>query len=334
MEESNNKKPTWLEQIFSVKGLLIGVALLMGYWIFFDKSEEKADFSNMVGVGQAINSETAQKLNIDLSEYLDPQIVPAIVEESLKTVAQSGAQEQAFMQGFINEVSTRLQSVSTIDLNADGIPDPLLVIPKQVAEGAEHMTLSIRVPDFSEVKTLPEGTDQEAWKDIAENKSLEIMTASAVKSKNNELTVQAAANPQTYSSHPPYYSHHSSIGSMFMTAMMVNWMMTPRMYPYGGYGMPPQTSNIQRNQTSNYSKASGTNTPAQSASGKSIASNQFSKIKPTAMNQVRSSEFKKQSKSTVRSGAFGRSINKPQVQQSRRATPSRSSRRSFGRRRR
>ena len=336
MQESN--KPKWLGQIFSTKGLLVGIALLMGYWIFFDNSSETTDFSNMVGVGQAINSETAKKLNVDLSQYLDPQIVPAIVEESLKTVAQSGATEQAFMQGFINEVSTRLQNVSTIDLNADDIADPLLVVPKQVAEGGEHMTLSIRVPDFSQVQTLPESTDQDAWKDIAENKSLEIMTASAVKSKEDQLTVQAAANPQTYPSHPPYYSHHSSLGSMLMTAMMVNWMMTPRMYPmYGGYGMPPrQVADVQRNRTSSsYSKATGTSNPAKTTSGTSIASNQFSKIKPTAMNQVRSSEFKKRSaQSSVRSGGFGRSVQKPQVQQSRRSTPQRTTRRSFGRRRR
>ncbi len=336
MQESNNKdnQPKWLKEIFSVKGLLVGVILLMGYWIFFDNSKETTDFSNLVGVGQAINSETAKQLNVDLSQYLDPQIVPAIVEESLKNVAQSGATEDAFVQGFVNEVSARLQSVSTIDLNADGIADPLLVIPKQVAEGGEHMTLSIRVPDFSEVKTLPEGTDQQAWQDIADNKSLEIMTASAVKSQADQMTVQAAANPQTYPSHPPYYS--SSFGSVFMTAMMVNWMMTPRVYPmYGGYGAPPrQVSDVQRNRASNssqYNRSTGTSNAARTASGQSIASNKFSKIKPTAMNQVRSSEFRKRSQSSVRSGGFGRSVQKPQVRQSRRST---APRRSFGRRRR
>ena len=70
-----------------------------------------------------------------------------------------------------------------------------------------------------EVSSLPNGSDQNASRDIAENKSIEIMTASAVKSAGiNDHAVgyqpvkmyQSAGIP-----YPPYYSTGPSLSSIF-----------------------------------------------------------------------------------------------------------------------
>ena len=71
-----------MKQLFSTQGLLTIVALLGIYWVFFgeDKQESRrmASFGNaVIGVSNQLNPEALAKLGVDLSENLDPQIVPA-----------------------------------------------------------------------------------------------------------------------------------------------------------------------------------------------------------------------------------------------------------------
>ena len=73
-------------------------------------------------------------------------------------------------------------------------------MPQTETGDSDFMVFSILIPDPSEVSVLPSGSDQEAWRDIAENKSIEIMTASVVRGSEDQLTMQSSPNPQMYQS--------------------------------------------------------------------------------------------------------------------------------------
>ncbi len=344
-----------IRNIFSTKGLLVIIGLLIVYWVFFkgDSKEEQAVYQppkSVVGVSNVLNQEAIEKLGVDLTEHLDPKLIPALVEQSMKEAVDSGAKENEFIQVLVSKASNKIQEMSTIDLNNDGFSDPVLVIPQNVTEGQEHMLLSIRVPDPAEVSILPAGSDQEAWADIAQNKSIEVMTTAAIKESDQNMVIQSSPNPQMYASHPPYYHHYPSFTSILMTSMMLN-MLAPRfMGPgmFGGYGYAPtQTTVIRQNRdgtSSNLKQANGSNTAAKSANGQSIASNNFKKVPPKSMNQIKTSQFKaRNSQRAAGAGGFGKSqaaaaTQKPAASPSRKSFSNQrkssgsfgSSRRSFG----
>ena len=345
--------------IFSTKGILIAIVLLMGYWIFFKGDKQEQQFFSqsqrtIVGVSDTLNQEAIEQLGVDLTEHLDPKIVPALVEEAMKEMVNSGAREQEFAQTLVTRVSNKIRNISTIDLNNDGIADPVLVVPQSVSEDSENLVLSIRVPDPAEVKTLPEGSDQEAWVDIAENKSIEIMSTAAIKENDQNMVIQTAPNQELYSGHhQPYYHHHTSFSSILMTSMMLNWMFTPRYFGtgIGGYGYAPRTTTVvrQNRSTSNLKQASASSTAAKNSKGQSIASTS-KKVPAKSLNQIKSTQYKaRNAQRTSRSGGFGRSSSSVSTQRataprksfrssssSRRSGFGRSTRRSFrgfGRRR-
>ncbi len=353
--ESKKQTNSIVSKIFSTQSILVAIFLVLAYWVFFggDSKEESnpavtSSGQPIVGVGNVVNADAAEQLGIDLTEQLDPKLIPSLVEQAMKETAEAGVSEEQFVQTLVTKVSTKLQQISLIDLNNDGLVDPLLVTPAQVSEGAEHLLLSIRVPDPAEVKQLPEGTDQEAWADIVENKSIELMSTAAVQEGGDNMTIQTSANPQTYPSHPPYYHHHTSLSSILLTSMMISWMMTPRYYPPMGYGghQATRVSTAQQNRNANTSSlksAQSSNTPAKTASGNSVASNNFKKVPPKSLNQIRTTQFRARNaaQGTNRTGGFGQArqssnnvqrpsgnVNKPQ------ATPQRTfkkpARRSYG----
>lgn len=328
-KENQENKGGFAQRLFSTQGLLIAMFLLMGYWIFFG-GDEKAEQSQgnlqsktemqdsskaIVGVSDSLNQEAIDRLGVDLTENLDPKLVPPLIEQAMKETAEAGLQGQEFVQAAMSNISNKIKDISSIDLNNDGIADPVLVVPQNISEGAEHMQLSIRVPDPAEVSSLPSGSDQKAWVDIADNKSIEVMTASAIKQDDQSMTIQSAPNPQVYSgSHPPYYHHYSPLSTMLMTSLMMNWMLAPSFYGaglgYGHYGGPARTtSSVSQNRsstTSNLKSARGSGSAALNSKGQSVAANNFKNVPPKSLNQIKSTQFRtRNAAGSTRTGGFG-----------------------------
>ena len=333
IKEKDENKQGVAQRLFSTQGLLIAIFLLMGYWIFFGgdekaeqpqssipaKTETQADASSqntIVGISDSLNQEAIDRLGVDLTEHLDPKLVPPLIEQAMKETAQAGVQAQEFVQAAMSNISNKIRDISSIDLNNDGFADPVLVVPQNVTDGAEHMVLSIRVPDPAAVSNLPAGSDQEAWVDIANNKSIEVMTASAIKQDDQSMTIQSAPNPQVYSgAHPPYYHHYSPLSTMLMTSLMMGWMMSPSFYGpglgYGHYGAPSRTtSSVSQNRAataSNLTSARGSNAAALNSKGQAVATNNFKQVPPKSLNQIKSTQFRsREGASAARTGGFGR----------------------------
>lgn len=358
MEKPNDQKEkSLIEKMFSSNGVLIFIAVLIVYWVFFKDSTPKspelsvspssssAVESNsrpIVGVSNVLNEEAIQRLGVDLTENLNPQLVPALVAEAMKETAQSGVSESAFTQAFVTTVSNKIKDISTIDLDNNGFADPILVIPQNYSEAAEQLQLSIRVPDPVTVTSLPEPSDQGAWSDIAENRSIEIMNVSAIKEGAEQLAMQAAPNPEMYQNTQPYYrSPGMSFSDVLLTSLMVNWLMGPRFYGPGfGYygGANPRTvQTVQRTRVSSTSglrSAQGTSTPLKTNSGRTVANNNFKTTSANSLRKIKTSQYQaRNTQKAVRSGGFGStsaSQNRPTTTRPTATKPRPSTQRSFG----
>ncbi|MBF0353123.1 MAG: hypothetical protein HQM11_18985 [SAR324 cluster bacterium] len=311
-----NQPNSFLNTLFSTKGLIIIALCLAGYWIFFGGDKEKKQLaydsdSPPIGISDNFSQEALDKLGVDLTQHLDPKLVPAMVADALKETSEAGVGEEEFVKVFISNLSNKIKNVSTIDLNEDGLADPVLIIPQDSSEGGDFLQLSIRVPDPSEVTSYPPSSDQDAWRDIVENKSIEIMTASAVKEDDNTMNAQAAANPQVYTGAPPYYHHHVGFGQILLTSMVMHSLFTPRFYGpsfYGGFSPPVPVTTVQSNRsavTSSTTPAQASNTAAKTSTGKSVSSNNFKQVPPKSLNQIKSTQFKAQNPGRT-AGGFGK----------------------------
>ncbi len=271
-----------------------------------------------IGVSDSLNQEALDRFGLDLSENLDPKIVPALMTDAVKETVEANVSEQDFLATLVSKISNKIRDISTIDLNGDGLADPVLVVPQVNDSGQDFLTFSILVPDPAEVKELPPGSDQDAWRDIAENKSVEVMTTSVIREGEDQVTVQSAPNPQMYQGpgYSPYYSATPSFGSMFLASMagsmMANWLFSPSYgYGYGGYNPGPsrQVTTVQSNRsayTSSLNNARPTSSAARTAGGQTVAANKFRPTSTSSLNQMKSTQFRAQSGS-ARSGGFGRS---------------------------
>jgi hypothetical protein len=347
----------WKAELLSWKGT-VGVVVLLGAgWLIFGGSEpdrnEVVNYSNSnvpIGVSDTLNKEAVNQLGVDLTDNLDPKLVPVVVAEAMKEVTEAGVSEADFIPSLVSKISNKISDISTIDLNADGLADPILVIPASASSDQEFIQFSIKVPDPAEVSELPPGSDQGAWRDIAENKSIEIMTTSATKNAKDELSMQSAPNPQMYNSSPAPYYHYSSpgLGSILMTSMMMSALFSPPFMGYGGYngGGPRNVSTVQ-SQRSGVTSSMASSSPSQStvknSKGQSVGQSNFKKIPPKSLNQVKTAQFRSKNNAAKanRSGGFGSAkkssssstVQKPRVSAPRRAMPRRRSG-GFGRRRR
>jgi len=350
-----------MKNLFSTDFLLVVIIILGAYWLFFedDQGQQNSYMSSNVpiGISDNFNQQAIEKLGLDLTENLDPRLIPDLMTEAMRVTVQSNPSEQDFLPTLVNRISNKIRDISTIDLNEDGIADPILVVPNQESSGTEYLVFSILVPDPAEITSLPPGSDQTAWRDIAENKSIEIMTTSAVKSAEDQMTVQSAPNPQMYQStgtpYPPYYSTGPSLSSIFLTSMaasmMTNWMFMPS-YGMGGYGnyysQPRAVSSIQQNRSaaaSSYGRANSSTSAAKTMGGTSVSANKFRSTSNKSMNQIKSSRYRSAKRKAAGTG-FGRTQTskrkapavRRQAPRSRSLfrTPSRRSFGGFGRRRR
>ena len=209
------------------------------------------------------------------------------------------------MPTLVSKISNKIRDVSTVDLNGDGIADPVLVIPQTESGDSDFLVFSILVPDPSEVSTLPSGSDNQAWRDIAENKSIEIMTASVVRSSGNELNMQSTPNPEVYQSattpYPPYYGAGYSMSSLFMTSMMMSMLFRPPFmwgggFGYGyGYSGPMAVSTVQNRRgatTTALRKADPSYSASKTAGGRSVSSNKFRSTSKKTLNNIKSTKFR------------------------------------------
>ena len=228
MSEKNNESPEWLEKLFSTQVILTAILILGIYWVFFGEDKSRGSSVSRytsqnipIGISDQLNPEAIEKLGIDLTDNLDPKLIPAITSEALRETTQANVSGDSFLPTLVSKISNKIRDVSTIDLNEEGIADPVLVVPQTKSGDSDFLVFSILVPDPSEVSTLPPGSDNQAWRDIAENKSIEIMTASVVRGSGNELNMQATPNPEMYQSagtpYPPYYVAGYSMTSLLMT---------------------------------------------------------------------------------------------------------------------
>jgi len=326
MGNKENEDPNVLEKLFSTQGILIAILILGLYWIFFgeNKSQESARFNYSsknipIGVSDQLNSEAIEKLGIDLTEHLDPKLIPAITSEALRETSLAKVSDEDFLPTLVSKISNKIRDISTIDLNQDGIADHVLIVPQTEKSGAEFLVISILVPDPSQVSVLPSGSDRIAWKDIAENKSIEVMTASVVRDSGDQMTMQSTPNPQMYQSagapYSPYYGSGYSMTSLFMTSMMMSMLFRPPYiwgggFGYGyGYGDPRTVSSVQNRRissTSKMKKASPAYSTAKTAGGKSVTSNKFRSTSKKSLNNIKTTKFRSANRKAS-GGGFGKS---------------------------
>jgi len=324
MANKENEPPNGLEKLFSTQGVLIAILILGFYWVFFgeDKSQESARYNYSsqnipIGVSNQLNAEAIEKLGIDLTEHLDPKLIAAITSEALRETSQAKVSDKEFLPTLVNKISNKVRNISTIDLNQDGMADHVLIVPQTEKGDADFLLFSILVPDPSQVGTLPSGSDQAAWKDIAENKSIEIMTASVVRGSGDEMTMQSTPNPEMYQSagapYAPYYSTGYSMTNLLMTSMMMSMLFRPPYiwgggYGYGyGYGGARAVSSIQNRRgasTSKMKKAAPSSSSAKTAGGKNVSSNKFRSTSNKSLNNIKSTKFRSANRKAS-GGGFG-----------------------------
>ena len=91
MSEKDNESPEWLEKLCSTQVILTAILILGIYWVFFgeDKSRDspvsRYTSQNIpIGISDQLNPEAIEKLGIDLTDNLDPKLIPAITSEALR----------------------------------------------------------------------------------------------------------------------------------------------------------------------------------------------------------------------------------------------------------
>ena len=345
MGKKDNKPSDGMEKLFSTQGILIAILILGLYWVFFgeDNNRESRGFNfttqNVpIGVSDQLNPEALEKLGINLTEHLDPKLIPAITSEAIRETTQENVSKDSFLPILVSKISNKIRDVSTIDLNEDGIADPVLIVPQTETGDSDFLVFSILVPDPDKVNVLPSGSDNGAWRDIAENKSIEIMTASVVRGSGDQMTMQSAPNPQMYQSagapYPPYYGTGYSMTNLFMTSMMMSMLFRPPFMWGGGYGYgygggPMAVSSVQNRRgaaTSSLKKASPSKSAAKTGSGRSVSSNKFRSTSKKSLNNIKSTKFRSANRKAS-GGGFGnsRTQRKPVATQRRRSSTRRRS---------
>ncbi len=322
MSEKDNESSEWLEKLFSTQVILTAILILGIYWVFFgeDKSQ-KSSVSRYtsqeipIGISDQLNLEAIKKLGIDLTDNLDPKLIPAIMSEALRETNKANVSEDSFLPSLVSIISNKIRDISTIDLNEDGIADPVLVVPQTETGDSDFITFSILVPDPSKVSTLPSRSDNQAWRVIAENKSIEIMTASVVRGSGNELNMQSTPNPEVYQStgspYPPYYGAGYSMTNLLMSSMMMSMLFRPPFiwggglgYGYG-YGGPMAVSAVQNRRgvtTSALRKANPSYSATKTAGGRSVSSNKFRATSKKSLNNIKSTKFRTANRNSVARG--------------------------------
>jgi hypothetical protein len=304
-----------------VHWLLIAALGVIAWMVLRDGDEAPRSASlnyDQLAVSQGLTSE-AQTLN--LSDDLDVSLLPDIGKQAVREAAQRGLKEQAFLQQVLRDVSDRVREISTIDLNADGVTDPILVKPEPV-QGEQHVLLSIQVPS-PDAYPLPEARETAKWKDLD---TVEVATLTVALS-DQALTVQAQGSPYLYPNaaqqHYVAYDTTPSFLSMYLALRMIDWMFFPPMWgwwgPGWGYGyqvprpIPDAYSGRQDTLTRRgYETAPGRAESAVRTRAGTAPVSQYSRLyanqTPKAISQLRATTpFRARQPGGASSGGFGRS---------------------------
>lgn len=286
---------------------------------------ENTDYSN-VGVG--VSKRTTAFLKgekLDLSSELDPSQVPEIVKLSYLEGIELKKKGKELVKFVIQDISQKIAAISSIDLNNDKTPDPILIIPEGTKES---MTFSIRVPDPGKVKKYPNSADE--WQAIAENRAIEVLSVTVfprnVNGKAN-MDIEARPHPQAYETH-----HHHHYQSSFFHSLLTYHMMSSLFFsPFGWYGpgfyggmgyWSPgyyQSNYSNRNVSTTrqtrkqYRKSPSSTKAMRTNSGKTVRSSMHS-TKNQSLNRYKSSAIQKR-KSVVAKKATGFGRSKPRSSQ-------------------
>ena len=112
MSEKDNESPEWLEKLFSTQVILTAILILGVYWVFFgeDKNSDSSLSSYTshdipIGVSDQLNPKAIERLGIDLTENLDPKLIPAIASEALRETTQANVSKDSFLPTLVSKIS-------------------------------------------------------------------------------------------------------------------------------------------------------------------------------------------------------------------------------------
>lgn len=298
-----------------------------------------SDRYNSGNVGVGVSGVLNEFGEVDLKKDLDASLLPSMLSECYKEVAQQKKKGNELQSAVVKLFSQKIREISTVDLNNDDTADPILVIP----EGDnEQMTFSIRVPDPAEVTKYPPFTDGPAWENIAKNKAVELVALTAVPEVNggkmSGMKMEARTSNAFYSdSHHYQHNYRSNLLSYLIVRDLFFRPMWygPRYYSwYGGYYRPYSLGYVRGGRTSRVTRYTSGSTsygrlrtssgklPSRSKNSKMASKKSFSSAS-NVRSKSRSGGFGKSSRSGSKSSGFGRSS-------SRAAKSSRSSKSSRG----
>ena len=276
---------------------------------------------NYQNVGVGVSPTTVAYLKgekLDLSSELDPSQVPEIIKSSYLQGAQLKKEGKELVSFVIQDVSQKIAAISSVDLDQDNTPDPILIVP----EGDnEQMTFSIRVPDPSLVKSYPNTSSE--WQDIADKKSIEVISVTVYPRLKGDqverMDLEARPNQQVYESHHHHY-HNSFMHTYFTMRMIDSLFFNPyfggwygpgfygRVGYYGGSYYNKNYANRSVSQTrttrKTYAKSPATTKTMTTNSGKTVNSS-FSNQNSSSVKSFKSSAIKKRNSALAVKKASG-----------------------------
>ena len=119
MTEKDYESSQWLEKLFSTQVILTAILILGIYWVFFgdDKRNQSAvkGYTSQdipIGISDQLNPEAIEKLGIDLTENLDPKLIPAIISEALRETNQVNVSEDSFLPTLVSKISNKIRDIN------------------------------------------------------------------------------------------------------------------------------------------------------------------------------------------------------------------------------
>ncbi|MAA91724.1 MAG: hypothetical protein CL914_16250, partial [Deltaproteobacteria bacterium] len=96
-----------MKKLFSTDFLLVVIIILGAYWLFFkDDESSRQNFyvsSNVpIGVSDSFNQQAIEKLGLDLTENLDPRLIPDLMTEAMRETVQAKPSEKDFLPTLVN----------------------------------------------------------------------------------------------------------------------------------------------------------------------------------------------------------------------------------------
>ncbi len=302
----------------------IFIALFIIILFFSFLLRKKTETNYQVGVARS-----AVQTRIDLTNQLDPQILPTILEEVLSGISIQGKNgkidSKEFQKTVVQNLSQAILSNSEtnyrVDLNEDGIIDPLMILPESV--DGEAVIYSLRVPDPEIFPKDPQGDVD--WDKIAKDQSLEIielvmtLTQSkegvSIASKPNSNVYQNTSNQTSYQQHYPSTSYNW-IQTYFQYRLFSAVLFGSYGWGFGGfyggfYGShySPVRTASRPYRASSYKKAPKSSSSLKSASGKNIRSQKTTNRSNSSIRSLKSKRnlgVRQSNLGSTRSGGFGR----------------------------